>query len=63
MFKNRKRKQKLLTEEEIKEKFKDVDLEKADVPAMFLAALLVFLPAVLLLLFAVYGIMWLIFIK
>lgn len=63
MFGRKKRKQKLLTEEEIQEKFKDVELEDSDVTAMIIAALITFVPVVLLMLFAVYGIIWLIFLR
>ncbi len=63
MFGRKKRKQKLLTEEEIQEKFKDVELEDSDVTAMIIAALITFVPVLLLMLFAIYGILWFIFLR
>ncbi|MEG0328750.1 MAG: hypothetical protein RR565_08590 [Erysipelothrix sp.] len=61
MFKYRKKK--LLTEEEIDEKFKDVELEKNDTKAMIIAALITFLPVMIMLMVIFYGALWLIFMR
>ncbi len=61
MFKYRKKK--LLTEEEIDEKFKDVELEKNDTKAMIIAALITFLPVMVMLMVIFYGAIWLIFMR
>ncbi|QIK70490.1 hypothetical protein G7062_09325 [Erysipelothrix sp. HDW6C] len=57
----RKRKKKLLTEDEITEKFKDVEFEKNDALAISLAALITFLPVVLLISAVLIAIVWIIF--
>ncbi|AGN23678.1 hypothetical protein PT250_01795 [Erysipelothrix rhusiopathiae] len=59
---NKRKKRKLLTEEEIQEKFKDVEFEKNDTTAMIIAAIVTLLPALLLVLGLIYGLLWLIFI-
>ncbi|MDV7679503.1 hypothetical protein [Erysipelothrix rhusiopathiae] len=59
---NKRKKSKLLTEEEIQEKFKDVEFEKNDTTAMIIAAIVTLLPALLLVLGLIYGLLWLIFI-
>ncbi|QNN60115.1 hypothetical protein H9L01_06995 [Erysipelothrix inopinata] len=61
MFKYRKKK--LLTEEEIDAKFKDVELEKNDTKAMIIAALITFLPVMVMLMVIFYGAIWLIFMR
>lgn len=61
MFKYRKKK--LLTEEEIDEKFKDVELDKNDTKAMIIAALITFLPVMVMLMVIFYGAIWLIFMR
>lgn len=61
MFKYRKKK--LLTEEEIDEKFRDVELEKNDTKAMIIAALITFLPVMVMLMVIFYGAIWLIFMR
>ncbi|WP_323610705.1 hypothetical protein LLS04_05610 [Erysipelothrix enhydrae] len=59
---NKRKKRKLLTEEEIQEKFKDVEFEKNDTTAMIIAAIVTLLPALLLVLGLIYGLLWPIFI-
>ncbi|MDE8340350.1 hypothetical protein PT226_08025 [Erysipelothrix rhusiopathiae] len=59
---NKRKKRKLLTEEEIQKKFKDVEFEKNDTTAMIIAAIVTLLPALLLVLGLIYGLLWLIFI-
>ncbi|WP_039736752.1 hypothetical protein [Erysipelothrix tonsillarum] len=60
---NKRKKRKLLTEEEIEEKFKGVEFEKNDTTAMIIAALVTLLPALILVLGLIYGLLWLIFIS
>lgn len=54
-------KHKVLTEEEIEAKFKDVEFEDNDSLALFLAAIKVFLPGILIMLAIFVGVIWLIF--
>lgn len=60
-FKRRKRH--VLTDEEIDEKFKDVEFEKNDVRAMVIAALITFIPVVLLVGALIYGLIWILFLR
>ncbi len=62
MFKRRKRED-MLTSKEIREKFKDVEFEKNDTLALFLAALLTFIPAILLVVGIYFLVIWLIFLR
>lgn len=49
------------SDEEIRNKFKDVEFEKHDGLAMFIAALITFVPAILVILGILYLIIWLLF--
>lgn len=57
------RNQELLSEKEITDKFKDVNLEKNDTNAMIIAALITFLPVLILVLGGLYFILWLFFLR
>lgn len=57
------RNQELLSEKEITDKFKDVKLEKNDTNAMIIAALITFLPVLILVLGGLYFILWLFFLR
>lgn len=59
MFK--KRKHKLLSEEEINKKLDTFEFEKGDRMALFIAAIKVFLPGILIMLVLYIGILWLLF--
>lgn len=48
-------------EEEFEERMQDSELEKGDRPAMIIAALLVFIPALLFVLFLFLAVIWLFF--
>ncbi|CAM3669369.1 hypothetical protein ERUR111494_06135 [Erysipelothrix urinaevulpis] len=60
---SRRKKKKLLTEEEIAEKFKDVEFEDNDTKAIIIAALTTFLPAMFLIIGIFVFILWLLFLR
>jgi len=51
------------TQKELDEHYDNVELEKGDIPAMIIAALITFLPVVVLILAAFYGVAWLLFVR
>jgi len=57
VFKNKK------TQEELDEHYNNLELEKGDYPAMVIAALLTFLPVLLIAMGIIYGIAWLFFLR
>lgn len=50
-------------DEELKNKFKDTEFEKGDGFAMFVAAMVTFVPIILVFLGIIYFIVWLIFLR
>lgn len=50
-------------DEELKDKFKDVDFEKHDGFAMFIAAFITFVPVIVIILGGIYLIIWLLFLR
>lgn len=50
-------------DEELKDKFKDVDFEKHDGFAMFIAAFITFVPVIIVILGGIYLIIWLLFLR
>lgn len=50
-------------DEELKNKFKDVEFEKSDGFAMFLAAFITFVPIIIVILGAIYFVIWLLFLR
>lgn len=59
----KKRKPKLLSEEEIEKKLETFNFEKGDRTALFLAAMKVFLPGILIMLLIYMGIIWFFFLR
>ena len=57
VFRNKK------TQEELDEHYNNLELEKGDYPAMVIAALLTFLPVLLIAMGIIYGIAWLFFLR
>ena len=51
------------TKEELDAHFKSIELEKGDLPAMIIAALITFLPVVIIAMAVFYGLLWLLFIR
>jgi len=51
------------TKEELDEHYDNIELEKGDFPAMVIAALITFLPVLLIILAVFYGLLWLFFIR
>jgi len=49
------------TKEELDAHYDSIELEKGDFPAMVLAALITFLPVLIVVLVVVFGLMWLLF--
>ena len=49
------------TKEELDEHYKSIELEKGDFPAMVIAAIITFLPVLIVVLVIFFGTMWLIF--
>ncbi|MCL2628178.1 MAG: hypothetical protein FWD44_05745 [Oscillospiraceae bacterium] len=49
------------TKEELDEHYDKIELEKGDFLAMVIAALITFLPVLLIALFVIFGLMWLLF--
>ena len=49
------------TQEELDEHYKNIELEKGDFPAMVIAALITFLPVLIVVLVVFFGALWLIF--
>mgnify|MGYP001325778830 CR=1 FL=1 len=60
---SKRKKKKLLTEEEIAEKFRDVEFEDNDTKAIIIAALTTFLPAMFLIIAIFVFILWLLFLR
>lgn len=50
-------------DEELKDKFKDVEFDKYDGIAMFIAAFVTFVPVILVILGGIYFIVWLLFLR
>ncbi len=50
-------------DEELKNKFKDTEFEKSDGFAMFIAAMITFVPAILLILGGIYFLLWMLFLR
>lgn len=50
-------------DEELKDKFKDVEFDKQDGIAMFIAAFVTFVPVILVILGGIYFIVWLLFLR
>lgn len=50
-------------DEELQKKFKDTEFEKSDGFAMFVAAMITFVPVILVILGIIYFILWLIFLR
>jgi len=64
LFKSKMPKKK--TKEELDDHFKEVEkvgLEKGDFPAMVIAALITFLPVLIIAIVVIYGLMWLLVIR
>lgn len=53
----------MLSEEEIRKKFDNVEFEKNDVAAIVIAALITIVPIVLLLMGLFYGLIWFFFLR
>ena len=51
------------TKEELDEHYKNVELEKGDLPAMIIAAFITFLPILIVVMAVVYGLVWLLFLR
>ena len=51
------------TEEELDEHYDKIELEKGDFPAMVIAALITFLPVLIIAMAVVFGVIWLFFIR
>jgi len=51
------------TKEELDEHYKNVKLEKGDLPAMIIAAFITFMPVLVIAMVLFYGIIWLLFIR
>ena len=51
------------TKEELDEHYDNIELEKGDFPAMVIAALITFLPVLLIILVVFYGLLWIFFIR
>lgn len=51
------------TEEELDEYYDKLELEKGDIPAMIIAALITFVPVALIIMAVVYGFLWLVFLR
>lgn len=49
------------TKEELDEYYDNLELEKGDIPAMLIAALITFVPVILIIMAVVYGFLWLVF--
>ena len=47
------------TKEELDEYYDNLELEKGDIPAMLIAALITFVPVILIIMAVVYGFLWL----
>lgn len=56
-------KSRMKDEQELKEKFSDVEFEKGDAFAMFIAAIITFIPPFLICLLVIYGVLWLLFLR
>lgn len=50
-------------EQELQNKFSDVEFEKNDTFAMFVAAIITFVPPVILCLLAIYAVLWILFLR
>lgn len=50
-------------DEELKDKFKDVEFDKHDGFAMFIAAFITFVPVIIVLLGVIYFVIWLLFLR
>ena len=49
------------TKEELDEYYDNLELEKGDISAMLIAALITFVPVILIIMAVVYGFLWLVF--
>ena len=47
------------TKEELDEHYKNIELEKGDLPAMIIAAFITFLPILIIAMIVFYGLLWL----
>lgn len=50
-------------DEELKDKFKDVEFDKHDGFAMFIAAFITFVPVIIVILGGIYFVIWLLFLR
>jgi hypothetical protein len=51
------------TKEELDEHYKNVELEKGDFLAMLIAALITFLPVLIIAMVLIYGLAWILFVR
>jgi len=51
------------TKEELDEYYNNIELEKGDFPAMVIAAIITFLPVLIIVLLIFYGLAWLMFLR
>jgi len=51
------------TREELDEHYKNIELEKGDLPAMIIAAFITFFPVLIVAMVVFYGLIWLLFIR
>ena len=51
------------TKEELDERYKSIEIEKGDLPAMIIAALITFLPVLIVAMLVVYGLAWVLFVR
>jgi uncharacterized protein HemY len=51
------------TKEELDEHYKNIELEKGDFAAMVIAALITFLPVLIIAMTVIYGLLWLFFLR
>lgn len=59
----KKMEQRMKKEEELQEKFKDIEFEKHDGLAMFIAAMITIVPIIIVILAILYFILWFIFLR
>ena len=55
-FRDRLKKEK--TKEELDERYKNIELEKGDFPAMVIAAFITFVPVLIIAMAVIYGLLW-----
>ena len=51
------------TKEELDERYKNIELEKGDIPAMIIAAFITFFPVLIIAMLFVYGLLWILLLR